>query len=1188
MESLIKFSLKNQATLLLITLVVTLFGILAARNAQQELLPDINFPVVTVITPYPLASPDIVESQVSKPLENALSGLRNLESYSSNSSENVSVVILNFRFGTNLNEAEAEINSIINRVRPSLPQGIQTPTVSAIRFGDTAVLQLALTKEGASLSELKGLANQAIPLLERVSGVSRIDLTGSSDPQIRVTLDPAKLEDLGLDFAQVSQALQSAPLAFPIGRLEDGGLSVPLKVDSAAKAVADLAGVVVGAVPDQDDLERVQQQAREQAQAAAQAQARAAAAQAQALQATAQLAQTALQTAGQALGQAAAASAKADAALQTAQTAARASQAAAGAQAPQGPGSTAQATPGQPPQGFNPSGQTPQGLGSSAQAPQGQAVPSSAEAATTPPRSAASQAPAGFGSANFGASSFSGAGFGTTSTAASGVKLRPVLLSEVATIQLTSKPATSLTRFDGNQALGLAVFKAQSANTLSVTDGVLKELESVQQRLGLQIDVLENQGEPIRKSVEGLVKEGALGGFFAVVVVLVFLGNLRSTLITALSIPISLLVGIIFLQLQGLSLNLLTLGGLTIAIGRLIDDAIVVIENTFHKLDQGLEPLKAAFEGAKEVAVPITASTITTVGVFLPLAFVGGIPGEFLRPLALAVTFSILASLIVALTVIPLFGGLFLRRQTKTPRASFIERIYRPTIAWVIKRPGITLTLALVALVASSALVRGLPTNFIGGGDPINVVVSTSLPPGTPLGSADQVARSLEEKVKAIPEAGNYQTVVGRADNAFALAFGSGGGTSVRVTVLPKEGVAVADLQKALESLRGSIKQELSIQSSAGGGFSNALQVKVTADNSRALQQATDTVYKALAQRPELKNVRSNLTADKTELSLRIDAQKAYALGVVPFQAVQALQNAVAGRTAGNLVIDERNVEVFVTFPEGRYDTVAEVRNLKVKPISGDPVALSQFATIQQQTVPNLITRENGERFASVLADPGSENLSVSNTAIQEALKDIQLPEGAEWTLGGVSEQQAESFQGLVLALLAAIALVYVVMVATFRSLLTPFLLLFSIPLVAVGAFPLMLATQTAIGLSTMFGFLLLVGIVVTNAIVLIDLVEKLRDQGMDAASALLEGGARRVRPIVMTALTTILALAPLAVGLSEGSGIVGKPLAITVIGGLTSSTLLTLVVIPALYLLADRIKNRVGLRRPLKTATEI
>lgn len=1187
MESLIKFSLKNQATLLLITLVVTLFGILAARNAQQELLPDINFPVVTVITPYPLASPDIVESQVSKPLENALSGLRNLESYSSNSSENVSVVILNFRFGTNLNEAEAEINSIINRVRPSLPQGIQTPTVSAIRFGDTAVLQLALTKEGASLSELKGLANQAIPLLERVSGVSRIDLTGSSDPQIRVTLDPAKLEDLGLDFAQVSQALQSAPLAFPIGRLEDGGLSVPLKVDSAAKAVADLAGVVVGAVPDQDDLERVQQQAREQAQAAAQAQARAAAAQAQALQATAQLAQTALQTAGQALGQAAAANAKADAALQTAQAAASASQTAAGAQA-QGSGSLTQA-----PQGFQtsqgpPTGQGPQGFNPSGQAPQGQAVPSSAEAATTPPRSAASQAPAGFGGANFGASSFSGAGFGTTSTAASGVKLRPVLLSEVATIQLTSKPATSLTRFDGNQALGLAVFKAQSANTLSVTDGVLKELESVQQRLGLQIDVLENQGEPIRKSVEGLVKEGALGGFFAVVVVLVFLGNLRSTLITALSIPISLLVGIIFLQLQGLSLNLLTLGGLTIAIGRLIDDAIVVIENTFHKLDQGLEPLKAAFEGAKEVAVPITASTITTVGVFLPLAFVGGIPGEFLRPLALAVTFSILASLIVALTVIPLFGGLFLRRQTKTPRASFIERIYRPTIAWVIKRPGITLTLALVALVASSALVRGLPTNFIGGGDPINVVVSTSLPPGTPLGSADQVARSLEEKVKAIPEAGNYQTVVGRADNAFALAFGSGGGTSVRVTVLPKEGVAVADLQKALESLRGSIKQELSIQSSAGGGFSNALQVKVTADNSRALQQATDTVYKALAQRPELKNVRSNLTADKTELSLRIDAQKAYALGVVPFQAVQALQNAVAGRTAGNLVIDERNVEVFVTFPEGRYDTVAEVRNLKVKPISGDPVALSQFATIQQQTVPNLITRENGERFASVLADPGSENLSVSNTAIQEALKDIQLPEGAEWTLGGVSEQQAESFQGLVLALLAAIALVYVVMVATFRSLLTPFLLLFSIPLVAVGAFPLMLATQTAIGLSTMFGFLLLVGIVVTNAIVLIDLVEKLRDQGMDAASALLEGGARRVRPIVMTALTTILALAPLAVGLSEGSGIVGKPLAITVIGGLTSSTLLTLVVIPALYLLADRIKNRVGLRRPLKTATEI
>lgn len=1143
MEWLIRFSLRNQATLVIVTLLISIFGILAARNAKQELLPDINFPVVTVITPYPLASPDIVESQVSKPIENALSGLQNLETYSSNSSENVSVVILNFQFGTDLKQAEAEINSILNRLRPSLPTGIQSPTVSAIRFGDSAVLQLAVSKEDSSAGELKTLANRKIiPALEQVAGVSRIDLTGAADAQIRITLDPAKLDKYRLDLAQVAQAVQSAPLSFPVGRLTDQGLNVPLKVESAARTVADLAGVVVGAVPDEDDLARVQAQARA-----------AAAAQSSALVGVSQAAQAALQTAGRALGQAAAADAKATAALQAIQ--AQAAARGAGANPAQGSA----------------------------------AAPAGAQAPTTSAASAQPSFPSSGASASSGTAGFtpptSGGGFsGATAqgSTAGGVKLRPVLLSEVAKIELTTRETTSYTRFNGNPALGLAIFKVQDGDTLAVTEKVQEKLEPLREQLGLEIDVLEDQGEPIKKGVEGLLKEGGLGGLFAVLVVLLFLGDLRSTLVTAISIPVSLLVGLIFLQLQGLSLNVLTLGGLTIAIGRLIDDAIVVVENTYHKLDEGLDPLKAALEGAREVVSPVTASTVTTVAVFLPLAFVGGISGEFLGPLALAVTFSILASLLVAFTVIPLFGSLFLRRHLKTPRPSLIERVYRPTIAWVTRRPGITLLLAFITLMASSTLVVGLPTNFIGGGDPISVVVSTSLPPGTPLEKADQLARSLEEKVRNIPQAGNFQTVVGRADNAFALAFGSGGGTSVRLVVLPKEEVTVSQLQTALEELRKSTTQSLSIQSTAGGGggFTNTLQVRVTANDSKTLQAATDLVFQRLKDQPELKNVRSNLTADKTELSLRIDSQKAYELGVIPFQAVQAMQNAIAGRSAGNLVIDEQNVEMLVAFAPGRYDTVEELKNLKVKPTSGDPVPLNEFAQITPLTVPNLITRENGERFASVLADPGSSNLSQANTAISKGLEGLELPEGAQWSLAGVSQQQSEAFGGLILAFVAAIGLVYVVMVSTFRSLLTPFLLLFSIPLVAVGAFPLMKLTNTAIGLSTMFGFLLLIGIVVTNAIVLIDLVERLRERGKGLIESIVEGGARRVRPIVMTALTTILALVPLAAGFTEGSGIVGKPLAITVIGGLTSSTLLTLVVIPALYLLVERFKERRGMGR--------
>jgi hydrophobic/amphiphilic exporter-1 (mainly G- bacteria), HAE1 family len=1298
MNWLIKFSLKNASVLVLVTVLVLLAGVFTSFSIKQELLPEIRFPVITVITPYPLASPEIVENQVTRPIETALQGIADLESIQSTSSPNVSVVVLSFGFSANLREKESQIQQAVNRVRGNFPEGVQDPNVSAIRFGDAPVVRLALSGD-IPVTELKQRVDaRVLPKLEGIAGVSRVDVTGAPKAQIRITLDEQKLSKYRLDANAINQALRASSLAFPVGSVQDNGLNVPVKLDSVASSVASLAGVVVTAQPDQKEVEKLTKQARD-------AQIAAARAQAQALQGVAQLAGQALATAGQAaglagqalgqagaargiatgaaqaagqaaglagqaLGQAGAArgiatgaaqaagaatqlagqalatakaaDAKADAALKAAQNPRPASPDGgtpiADGQAPGQPSGAGQppagfsppsGATGQPPAGFagtnaqTPSGATPPagfsmpggaagqppaGFQMPSGAPSGFAIPNNANTFTAPSGAGGFGAPSGSsgaagysapsGAGGFGAPSGAG-GFGGTGGASfgggatSGVKLVPVTLAEVAKIELTTEDPKSFTRLNGDTAVGLNVFKTQAGNTLTVANAVKLQIPELEKAVGGKITVLQDQGAPIQKGVESLVKEGILGGLFAVLIVFIFLRNLRSTFITAISIPLSILVGLLFLGIQGFTLNVLTLGGLAIAIGRVIDDAIVVIENIYHRLSLGDAPLKAAYEGAREVVVPITASTITTVAVFLPLAFVGGIAGEFFRPLALAVTYSILASLIVAFTVIPLFSSLFLRSapvlQNSNPsqKEDRFVRGYRAAITWATGHKAIVLIGAVVLLFASSALVVGIPTNFVGGGEPTSAEAVIKFKDGTRLARINQQSRLIEEKLEILRQQGKikaFQTVIGTSSGAFAFAAANTGATA-NFTVLPGgEENRKINIRKELvplleKELKGVIPNtELSVQAGAGGGFSQNLEVQIQAENAKTLRQATEQVLAAAKKVPEVRNPSSNLDAVNPEFVVRVDQKKAYEKGIIPVAVGGTVRQALQGAQSITLSVDDRAVEVLLTAPSGSYQTLEQVKNIKLRPVSGgNSVRLSEIASVTQEPAPSSSRRIDGERTAVVTMEPAGNNVGASTQKLTAAVKALTLPTGATWKIGGVSASQAESFQALGVAILAAIALVYVIMVATFRSLLTPFLLLVSIPLVVIGAFPLLFVTQTPIDLAVFFGFLLLVGIVVTNAIVLIDLVDTLQEKGMDLRQAIIEGGSRRVRPIVMTALTTILALSPAALELfGASSGIVGKPLALTVIGGLTASTMLTLFVVPALYLAVyGRRKNK-------------
>ncbi|HEX2863970.1 MAG TPA: efflux RND transporter permease subunit, partial [Deinococcales bacterium] len=553
---------------------------------------------------------------------------------------------------------------------------------------------------------------------------------------------------------------------------------------------------------------------------------------------------------------------------------------------------------------------------------------------------------------------------------------------------------SSATRTNGVTSIGLAVFKTQEANTLAVVNAVKAKLDGLQADTGAAVRVLSDQGEPIAEGVSGLVREGALGGVFAVLVVLLFLGNLRTTLVTALSIPLSILVALLLLQWQGLSLNVLTLGGLSIAIGRVIDDAIVVIENVYRRLGAGDPPVQAALNGAREVSAPVTASTITTVGVFLPLAFVPGIAGEFFRPLALAVTWAILASLLVAFTVIPLLSSLFVTRAPREASGpNFLERVYRPTIVWVTGHKALTVLGSVVLLAASGFLASRLPTNFVTGGTPTAVNGTLKLPDGTRLAVADAESRKVEAKLAALKAEGvidTYQAVVGGADSPFALAFGAGSGAAASFTVLPAKGVTVEALQARLErDLNGVASGPLTWQlGSGGGGFSNSVDIQVQANDPAALSRASAAILAAVQGVPEVRNARSSLAAVKQEFAVKVDQEKAYRAGVVPATVAGRVREALQGTTAATLTIAQQPVDVQLTFPAGAYGTLDRLKALPVKATLGGPaVRLDAIASITAVPGPTSITRLNGNRTVTVSADPRGQDVGAASRAVQSAVK---------------------------------------------------------------------------------------------------------------------------------------------------------------------------------------------------------
>ncbi|MDT0461591.1 efflux RND transporter permease subunit [Streptomyces gibsoniae] len=771
---------------------------------------------------------------------------------------------------------------------------------------------------------------------------------------------------------------------------------------------------------------------------------------------------------------------------------------------------------------------------------------------------------------------------------------KPVRLGDIATVRQQEAKADSITRTDGKPSLAVAVTMDHDGSAVAISKAVKDKLPDLRKDLGSgsTVTVVSDQGPAVSKSINGLTTEGALGLLFAVLVILVFLASVRSTLVTAVSIPLSVVLALIVLWTRDVSLNVLTLGALTIAIGRVVDDSIVVLENIKRHLGYGEERQSAILTAVREVAGAVTSSTLTTVAVFLPIGLVGGMVGELFGSFSLTVTAALLASLVVSLTVVPVLSYWFLRAPKTMPEdaaearrvaeekeaKSRLQRFYVPVLRFATRRRLTSVAIAVVVLIGTFGMAPLLKTNFFDQGEQQVLTVKQKLKPGTSLAATDAQAQKIEKMLSGVKGVKDYQVTVG--SSGFMAAFGGGTGSNqASYTVMLDDSAKYKDVQTRVEDGLAKLSGIGTTTVSAGDGFgSQDLSVVVKAADANVLRTASEQVRAEVAKLKNVTDVSSDLSQSVPRISVTANSRAA-AAGFNDQTLGAAVAQAVEGTTTGKAILDDTERDIVIK-AEQPAQTLDQLKQLRL-----GPVKLGDIATVKLVDGPVSMTRIDGQRAATITARPTGDNTGAVSADLQAKIKALKLPAGAKAEIGGVSQDQSDAFKNLGLAMLAAVAIVFMLLVATFRSLAQPLILLVSIPFAATGAIGLLIATGTPMGVPAMIGMLMLIGIVVTNAIVLIDLINQYRKQGYGVVEAVVEGGRHRLRPILMTALATIFALLPMALGVTGEGGFIAQPLAVVVIGGLVTSTLLTLLLVPTLYAMLELRKERRAEKRAAKRA---
>lgn len=1011
-------AVKRPITTLLIFVGVLIFGVFSLVKLPVDFYPEMEFPAITVFTTYSGANASDIETNLTKPIEDALSSISDIKEINSTSRDNMSVVMVEFEFGKNLDEAANDIRDALAFVERFLPEDAEDPTIYKFNTAMMPIIFYSVTADQSFSGLEKIMEEKVINPLNRIEGIGSVGLAGTSGREITIEVDPLKLDAYNVTVEQIGNIIRAENLNTPAGNIEMGMIDYPIRVEGEFARSEDIKNIIIG----------------------------------------------------------------------------------------------------------NNNGQS-------------------------------------------------------------------IYLKDVASVRDSAKDVNAIEVVNGQRATRMFVMKQSGANTVEIAAKVKEQVAESMKNLppDIKIETIFDSSDFIENSISNLSQTFLFAMLFVVFVVLFFLGRWRATFIVIITIPISLIVAFVYLGFSGNSINIISLSSLSIAIGMVVDDAIVVLENITKHIERGASPREAAIYATNEVWLAVIVTTLTIVAVFFPLTMLGGLTGTFFRQLGWIVTITVVTSTIVAITLTPMLASKLLRLKTeekkrkgKTLHQKFIEpmllgmdNIYEKSLKWALRHKAIVFFSSFGIFVGSIFLVMNVGGEFLPQTDSSFVSISAQLQVGTRTDAAIKVGEEIDKYLEEnFPELILMSRSNGSDDSGSLQALFQTTGThiinySLNLTKPNERTKSVWDVAEEIRKHLGTIPELVSYavktDNNMAMGGENNVEVAIFGYDLDKTTQFANELKERIEKIPGAREVQISREDFKPELQIILDRDKMALHGLNTASVSMALRNRIEGMTATRFREFGDEYDVIVKFKEEYRNTLSSVRDIQITTPMGTKVRLEEIADIKEEMTPPNIERRRKERIVTVTAVPFKTSLGQLAQSINSALEEVETPQGVMVDVGGAFEDQQESFTDLILLMLLSMALVYIVMASQFESFKLPFIIMFSIPFSFTGVFLVLYLTNTNLSVIALLGAVLLIGIVVKNAIVLVDYINLMRDRGYELYEAITMSGRSRLRPVLMTAFTTILGMLPMALSTGEGSEI-WSPMGISVIGGLVVSTAITMILIPVMY----------------------
>jgi len=1043
---------RKPVAVFMLLLALLVLGYIAIINLKLDLLPNLNVPYAVVATLYPGAGAEEVELLVTDPIENAIKMVSGVKKITSTSSDNFSMIFVEFEWGTQLNTAVSRIRMMIDTISSQLPTGVK-PMIVEFNPSLLPVYVFGVSGKG----DLRTLMEDARTAVSRASGVANVDILGMPQEILNIYLSPGKIQEYGLEPSLIPTII-GGNVKYPMGMVTENGDVYSLSVDTKYKSLKELENTIIGF----KDMKKVLS-------------------------------------------------------------------------------------------GFSLLGN----MGNS-------------------------QKSQGSNRANTPFSNLLGSSILR-------MPLIPIKLNQVANVKIEKKENRGIIKVNGKDTAVLVVQKRGGANTVEVVRNIKKALKEWQKsKKDIRVVEIMDQSLFTVRSIKSLLQNLIIGAIVATIVMYLFLRSIGATLIIAFSMPLSITIALVFMYFSKMGLDLMTLGGLTMAIGMLVDNSIVVLESIFRYLERKRTPIEAAEIGAAEVGGAIFASTATTIAIFVPLAFTGGFIAEIFKFFALSLSYALFASLLVALVMIPAASTTFIVRTPRDKKKGFrLAKRYRVMLRGFLKRKKLYSVIVIIIFIISILLFLQKGLIFLPNMDTGIVNLTLKLPPQSSYLKTAKCVSEIEDILLSKREELKIDKIysnIGQGEGILQLLTQSGeNSANIQIALKPKRERNIT-AQQVVERMRKDIEKiakkynasmTLSVNSlELESIFGSPIQVVLVGKDLNKLEEIAKEVKKIVEDTPGTVDITTSFDDKKYSYVIDIDRNLSLMSGIIPLQAVGQLQPYLTGQEIGDFVIDEKPLKAYLRIENTENLSLDDLKKIKLDSLLGTQVYLGAISKIKKETIASSIPHENGNRVAYVNASALNRPLSEVTKEIAKKLENIKFPMGYSYYFGGQQQLLTETLNRFIFALIVGIILMYMLIAAQFESLIQPLVIFSTIPMSLIGVTFVVYVLNMPISVPTLLGAMTLIGVIVNNSIVMITRINQLRDSGMEKSKAIVEGAVTRLRPILMTTLTTVIALIPTAFSKAEGANL-DKPIAWTIIGGMLIGLFFTLFFIPSLYDFFDRFSRR-------------